>query len=337
MHRPRVVIVCPTIAQSNAGNARSAQRWRRMLAPVAQATIASRWSGESFDLMIALHARRAAESIAAWDAARTQAGGTGRLPMIVVLTGTDLYRDVGSDLAAQRSLQLADALVVLQEEGLWSLPPPARSKATVIYQSSGRRKTLPKARRHLRAIMVGHLRDEKGPQTLFEAARLLRERSDIPIDHVGAALDVTLAQRATATARACPQYRWLGALPHPDTLRRIQRAHLMINASSIEGGAHVVLEAVCAGTPVLASHIPGNIGMLGVDYAGYFPCGDAHALATLLQRCRDEPSLLATLRRQCRARAPRFEPRREQRALRQLVARLLIGGGQAPRRFDDDC
>src|SRR5258708_2059132 len=121
MHRPRVVIVCPTIAQSNAGNARSAQRWRRMLAPVAQATIASRWSGESFGLMIALHARRAAESIAAWDAARTQAGGTGRLPMIVVLTGTDLYRDVGSDLAAQRSLQLADALVVLQEQGPLSL------------------------------------------------------------------------------------------------------------------------------------------------------------------------------------------------------------------------
>jgi hypothetical protein len=43
----------------------------------------------------------------------------------------------------------------------------------------------------------------------------------------------------------------------------------------------------------------------------------------LLQRCRDEPALLATLRRQCRARAFLFEPRREQRSLRQLVAGLL--------------
>jgi putative glycosyltransferase (TIGR04348 family) len=330
MPRPGVVIVCPATSQGNSGNGRTAQRWRRLLAPFARATIAARWTGQPFDLMIALHARRSAESIAAWDTARTKAGEAARLPMIVVLTGTDLYRDIRSDLQAQQSLQSADALVVLQEEGILSLPPPVRDKATVIYQSSGRRKTLPKARRHLRAIMVGHLRDEKSPQTLFEAAGLLRDRSDIRIDHAGAALDAGLAQRATATASTCPRYRWLGALSHADTLRRIQRAHLMINASSIEGGAHAVLEAVCAGTPVLASRIPGNIGMLGADYAGYFPCGDAHALAILLQRCRDEPSLLATLRRQCRARAPRFEPRREQRALRRLVARLLFAGGQAP-------
>jgi putative glycosyltransferase (TIGR04348 family) len=324
MDRPRVVIVCPAIAQSNNGNWRTADRWRRMLAPLTHATIAPQWTGEPFDLMIALHARRSAESIAAWHNARTGAGPAGWQPMIVVLTGTDLYRDIESDAQAQRSLQLADALVVLQEQGPLSLPPAARDKSTVIYQSGGRRRTLPKARRHLRALMVGHLREEKCPQTLFAAARLLRERSDIRIDHVGAGLDAKLAREATATAHDCPQYRWLGALPHPETLRRIQRAHVVINASSIEGGAHAVLEAVCSGTPVLASRIPGNIGMLGVDYVGYFPCGDAPALATLLQRCRDEAGLPTTLRRQCRVRAPSFQPRRERRALTQLVSRLLV-------------
>jgi len=323
MKRPRAIIVCPTMSQGNNGNLRTAQRWRRMLAPVARATIVARWTGQPARLMVALHARRSADSIAAWQAAREQAGGADRAPMIVVLTGTDLYRDIRSDARAQRSLQLADALVVLQEKGLASLPPAVREKAAVIYQSGRSRKALVKTGRHLRAVMVGHLRDVKCPHTLFEAARLLRERVDIRIDHIGAALEPGQARKATATARACPRYRWLGALPHADTLRRIQQAHVLINASSMEGGAHVVLEAVRAGTPVLASRIPGNVGMLGADYAGYFPCEDAGALARLLQRCRDEPDLLPTLRRQCRARASRFEPRREQRALRRLVSGLL--------------
>jgi len=336
MPRPSIVIVCPATSQSNSGNWRTAERWRRMTASFARARIVTQWTGEPFDLMIALHARRSARSIAAWDGARMQAGAAAsRLPLIVVLTGTDLYRDIESDPDARRSLQLADALVVLQEQGPLSLPPQAREKATVIYQSSGRRRTLPKTRRHLRAIMVGHLRNEKSPQTLFDAARLLRERSDIRIDHVGAALDSALAQQAARTARACPGFRWLGAQPHSEALRRIQRSHLLISASSIEGGAHAVLEAICAGTPVLASRIPGNIGMLGTAYSGYFPCGDAQALADLLQRCRDEPRLLATLCRQCRVRAPRFEPAREQRALRRLIARLMSAAGQAPRRLDD--
>jgi glycosyltransferase involved in cell wall biosynthesis len=173
------------------------------------------------------------------------------------------------------------------------------------------------------------LRDVKLPQTLFDAARILCNRAEIRIDHVGAALDPDLARLATATARVCPRYQWLGALPHSTTLRRIQRAHLLINASSMEGGAHTLLEAVRAGTPVLASRIPGNVGMLGADYAGYFPCGDAGALARLLERCRDEPGLMSKLGRQCRARASMFEPRREQRALTRLVLRLLHGGRRA--------
>jgi len=320
---PKAIIVSPAARQTNNGNWRTAARWRRMLAPIAGATIAQQWTGEPFSLMLALHARRSAASIAAWDEARSRSGENGRLPLIVVLTGTDLYRDIRSDADAQRSLRLADALVVLQDQALESLPLAVRDKATVIFQSGERRKTLAKTRRHLRAVMVGHLREEKSPQTLFDAARILRERADIRIDLVGGALDQRLGQLAEATARACPRYRWLGSLPHSDTLRRIQQAHVLINASSMEGGAHVVLEAVRAGTPVLASRIPGNVGMLGADYAGYFACGDAEALARLLQRCRDEPALLPALRRQCRARASLFEPRREQQALRRLVSRLL--------------
>jgi glycosyltransferase involved in cell wall biosynthesis len=82
------------------------------------------------------------------------------------------------------------------------------------------------------------------------------------------------------------------------------------------------MEAVCSGTPVLASRIPGNVGMLGEDYAGYFEPGHAQALAALLLRCRDDAQWLAHLRAQCALRAPFFAPAQEAAALHRLVQAL---------------
>ncbi|HSB99414.1 MAG TPA: glycosyltransferase, partial [Burkholderiaceae bacterium] len=105
--------------------------------------------------------------------------------------------------------------------------------------------------------------------------------------------------------------------------RRIQSAHVLVHPSRLEGGAHVVIEALRSGTPVLASRIDGNVGLLGERYDGYFPAGDAAALATLLQRVRDEPAMLAHLQDQATGRANLFDPARERSALRALVADLL--------------
>ncbi len=91
----------------------------------------------------------------------------------------------------------------------------------------------------------------------------------------------------------------------------------------MEGGAHVVMEAIRSGTPVLASRIAGNVGMLGADYAGYFEPGDAEGLAALIERCRDQPAILQDLCRQCAARAPLFEPKRERETLLALLDDLL--------------
>jgi putative glycosyltransferase (TIGR04348 family) len=219
---------------------------------------------------------------------------------------------------------------VLQELGPRALPEPVRAKTRVIFQSAGARKTLDKSPRLLRALMVGHLREEKSPETLFAAARLLADRTDIRIDHIGDALDPKLGDEARATMAAAPNYRWLGGRSHEETRRRIQRAHLLIHASRMEGGAHVVLEAVVSGTPVLASRIDGNVGMLGEDYDGYFPWGDAEALAALILRCRQSQSsrdagdgLMAWLTEQCRQRAPLFDPQVECAEVRRLAGELL--------------
>ena len=91
----------------------------------------------------------------------------------------------------------------------------------------------------------------------------------------------------------------------------------------MEGGANVIVEAVTAGTPVVASRVSGNIGMLGRKFAGYFEVGDSKALARLLQRYWERPESYHEICQQCRARRGLFEPERERSALIRLIEQLL--------------
>jgi putative glycosyltransferase (TIGR04348 family) len=319
MFSKHIVIVSPALSDANNGNWQTAKRWATMLGEQYRTRIIKQWpddKAQSDDTLLALHARRSAPSIQAWHA---QHGSQG---LVLALTGTDLYRDIRTDPQAQQSLELASRLIVLQGLGINELPKQYQAKTFVVLQSTTSRKTLPKTAKRLRAVMVGHLRDEKSPQTLFAAALLLRAREDITIEHIGAGLDDALTQDAINTAAACASYTWAGAVKHPKTRAKIQRAHVLVHASKMEGGAHVVMEAVCSGTPVVASDIPGNVGMLGEDYCGYFPLDDAQALAKLLERCKDDGPFLDLLRRQCALRAPLFAPQAEQSALLQVIQSL---------------
>jgi putative glycosyltransferase (TIGR04348 family) len=323
MQKRRVVIVSPALADANNGNWQTARRWQHLLASHT-VRIVRQWPDADAqdtpdEVMLALHARRSAPSVQAWHAQHGQRG------LGLALTGTDLYRDIAHDPQAQRSLDLAKSLVVLQGLGAKALPPQHQSKARVIYQSTGARQTLPKTTRHLRVVMVGHLREEKDPLTLMAAARLLPPDSGILIDHIGAPLESALGEAAQTTQAQCPTYRWLGALSHRQTLQHIQRAHLLVHTSRLEGGAHVLMEAMRSGTPVLASRIDGNLGLLGADYTGLFEAGDAQGLVDLLLRCRtgqNQNKLMAHLGHQCALRAPLFEPQAERAALHRWVQDL---------------
>jgi putative glycosyltransferase (TIGR04348 family) len=319
VHRVPLVIVTPALRAANNGNWQTARRWARLLQPAHRVGVTDQWRGGDEALMIALHARRSADSIAAWRARHPSR------PLLLVLTGTDLYRDIAVDAAAQRSLALADALVVLNELGVRQLPEALRAKAHVVLQSCTARAPLPRPTRHLRALMVGHLRGEKDPRTYWRAAQRLAGRPDLRLDHVGAALDPALGAEAEALAARLPQFRWLGGLPHAAVRRRIQAAHVLVHASRMEGGAHVVIEAIRSGTPVLASRIDGNLGLLGSGYEGVFDPGDDAALAALLVRARDDPALLPRLAARLAPRAARFAPDAERTALQGIVASLLEG------------
>jgi len=282
-----------------------------------RAAVMLAWQGEPCDAMIALHARRSHDSIARYRAARPGA------PLIVTLTGTDLYRDLPASREARDSLALADRVIVLQEAALRELSAPLRKKARVVYQSTdcALRRAPPKDR--FRIAVVGHLRAEKDPFRAAAAlASLPRTQREIEIVHVGGALDPGMEAEAKNWMRLEPRYRWLGSLPHPRALSWLARSHLLVHSSVMEGGANVIAEAARLGTPVLASRVSGNVGMLGKSYPGYFALYDHAALAKLMQRAIGDRNFYKGLLFSIRKRRSLFAPAEERRALLGVVREL---------------
>jgi putative glycosyltransferase (TIGR04348 family) len=244
-------------------------------------------------------------------------------PLVLALTGTDVYGSLHTHAAARRAVGRADRLVVLQPLALAELRAQARAKARVLYQSvpAPRRKPAPR-KDTFEVCVLGHLRPVKDPFRAARAARRLPASSRVRVLHLGAALTDGMAERARAEAAANPRYRWLGGVPRPRALRVLARCRLLVQSSRAEGGANAVSEALAASVPVLASRIPGSVGLLGKGYPGYFPAGDTAALAGLLARAEADPAFYRGLRAWCARLRPLVDPARERRGWEDLLREL---------------
>lgn len=312
-----IVIVTPYLADANNGNWRTAHRWAKFLSPQYETILQSDWRGEPCEMMIALHARRSHTALARFHSANPAA------PILLVLTGTDLYKDLPNDQNAADSLRLATSIVVLQEDAIQHVPREHRHKTQVIFQSARTLDPAIKPKGRLGCVVVGHLRAEKDPLTVLRALDCLHAELPVHVLQIGKALDTTIGAAVKARSASDPRYHWADAMPHGLTRAAIKRAHVLIHPSLMEGGANVVVEAVTSGTPVLASRMSGNVGMLGQDYPGYFPVGDDKRLAALLSRCLEDTDFYARLNNAAKARAPLFRPEAERRNLNLSVSRLL--------------
>jgi putative glycosyltransferase (TIGR04348 family) len=279
-----VSIICPARPGSQQGNRMTARRWADILRELGhRVRIAQTYRDGRCDLLIALHAKKSAAA-----AERFHRLFPDR-PLVIALTGTDIYRDIHRSHRARRVLGLATRIVVLQPLGIAQLPWRLRPKARVIYQSARRvRRRATGSRRVFEVCVVGHLRAVKDPLRTALAARRLPPTSRIRVEHLGTAMSPGAARRARAEESVNPRYRWLGERPHSEVGARLARARLMVISSRMEGGANVISEALAASVPVLASRIPGNVGLLGAAYPGYFERGDTRALAALLERAETD-------------------------------------------------
>lgn len=296
----KIALVTPAAPGTRNGNRHTALRWAAFLRAAGHRVhVTTQWEHEPADAMLALHARRSHASIAAFS--RDE-------PLVVALTGTDVYRDIHESPDARDSLELARRLIVLQPQAARELPPRLRAKVRVVVQSSSTRLRHRPVARGFRVCVIGHLRAEKDPLRIVHALPLTS--APIEVVHLGAVLDPALTPRTDD-----PRYRWLGSVAHARALRWLASSHAMVISSRMEGGANVVCEALRIGVPVIASRISGNVGLLGAEYGGYFPVEDERALAKQLSRAATDQRFYRALKNHVARLRPLVAPQAEARAL----------------------
>lgn len=221
----KLSIITPAPPRTSYGNRVTAVRWAGILRSLGhRVVIEQAYADEKTDLLIALHARRSYSSIRQFRQLHPDK------PLIVALTGTDLYRDLKTSRQAWRSLEHATSIIVLQPEALKELPQELQSKARVIYQSVAETRHQPSVNRPpssgFRICVVGHLRAVKDPFRAAMAARLLPASSHIRIAHIGKVMTAAMERRAQREMQINPRYQWLGELSPGQVQQMLARSDL---------------------------------------------------------------------------------------------------------------
>ena len=311
-------IVTPAPVYSRAGNRVTARRWARILRGLGyRVVIEQEYKGGACTVLLALHARRSFTSIDRFRRSHPNS------PLLVALTGTDLYHDIRTSRSARKSMELATRLIVLQPLGAAELAKHLAAKTRVILQSAvGVRRVAPPKPGVFEVCVVGHLRTVKDPFRTAMASRLLPSESRLRVVQIGGALSPHMSRRALSEAARNRRYKWFGELPQARTLELLARCRLLVLSSKMEGGANVISEALAASVPILSSRISGSVGILGRDYPGYFPPGDTSRLAALLLRAETDPEFYRSLKSWCARLKRLVDPARERRAWINLLAEL---------------
>lgn len=298
----KIAIAVPIRPGVTSGNSVTGHRWQNqlvelghevVLVPVAEDGETESAVPADADLVVALHARRAAAAVVA---AKKQNPSR---PVVVALAGTDLYSDLPESQVAIASIDAADHLVVLQEqaiEQLASIHPKYAARASVVHQSVELAIPVRNVDPHYFTVVVlAHLRDVKDPLLAAKAAALMPDSSRLRVLHAGSAHNADWQSQAEAEMAANSRYQWLGGLESSEASDLLASADLLACTSLLEGGANVVTEAIALGIGVAGTEIGGNRGMLGPDHRGLVPVGDFEALARLLHKLETDENEMSSL------------------------------------------
>lgn len=314
----KIIMITPAPPGSLAGNRATAERWADLLEQAGhEVEVVTEYEGEACDAFIALHAWRS------HDAIQTFRKCWPEVPLLLALTGTDIYRHQHEyPIPTRASMAAADVLIGLHALVGEDIPDTFTDKLITLFQSASIKALAKESSRKadlFEVCVIGHLREEKDSLRAARAARLLPEESAVHVLCAGKPHNGDWQSMIEREVRENPRFEWLGELDKAATQALMNRCQLMAISSVMEGGANVVSEACRVGLPILASDIPGNRGLLGEDYQGYFPAGDEAALADLLNRAETDPAFLKRLSSQVEALAPLFAPENERRALEQAL------------------
>lgn len=316
-----IAIITPAAPGSLNGNRATAKRWADFLIQLGhKVSIDVKWNGEDCDVMVALHAWRSAESIEKF---KQQCP---HRKLILAMTGTDLYQFLNTHSETTlASIYAADKLVTLHCLAEKVLPESVHHKIHVIHQSAEplEKTSLTPANKTFDICVVGHLREEKDSLRVAYAVRNLPAESRLRVLHYGKAHNPQWENYAKQEMQINARYQWLGEVSHDAVRDAYAQCRLMVLPSLMEGGANVISEACVANLPVIASNIDGSIGLLGDDYAGYFPVKNAKALAELLLKAESDASFVKQLTQQCQQRAKLFTRDAEKQSWDNLLNELV--------------
>jgi glycosyltransferase involved in cell wall biosynthesis len=252
---------------------------------------------------------------------------TGRL--VVFLTGTDIYGPKGHEKTLHASLRAAWRILANQPLAIERIPRSLRWKFRFVPKST----SLPNravrfAARHKpedsrTVVALAHLRDEKDPLLLADAMDRMPKASLLAAVHYGAAMNPSW--KRIAASRSSARWTWAGEVSRTEAMIQLAGARALVLTSRTEGAPNVLLEAAALGRPILATRIPGVVGILGGDHPGLFPAGDVDALCRSLRRLAEDRAYVRELGAASRALARRSSPNSERMALLAALDEPIAG------------
>ncbi len=262
------------------------------------------------------------------------------VPVVLVLTGTDLYRDIISTKNSKkercfRSIQLASAIVVLHENAVSDLLKVVsfpRERIFVVLQSVvdfKKRTFLFKKKNHYKILLLSNIRKEKGIivaiSGFLEFQKNIDARTKFTLDHIGGVLDQGYFKKITNLLEGVKSVSFLGSIEKDKLQTMLASYDLLLHSSFIEGGSLVIQEAQNAGLPIIASDISCHAALLGSAYVGLHSVGSAKDVSEKLKTfffdelCRKQ---METQLSSCPAAGSTLG--KEQKALRRVLTYIQV-------------
>ena len=323
MPLPRLDLVCPKAGPRSRGNLVSAERMADLLSHTFDVAVTAKLARHASDWCIAMHAVRSAKSIRR----HVREHATGRL--VVFLTGTDIYGPAKSERELHASMRAAWRILANQPLAIERIPPSLRWKFRFVPKST----SLPNravrfAARHKpedsrTVVALSHLRNEKDPLLLADAMDRMPKASLLAAVHYGAAMNPSW--KRVAASRSSARWTWAGGVSRTKAMIQLAGARALVLTSRTEGAPNVLLEAAALGRPILATRIPGIVGILGSNHPGLFPVGDTRALCRLLHRLETQPGFVRKLSSASRELGRRSSASLERDSLLQMLREPIAG------------
>jgi putative glycosyltransferase (TIGR04348 family) len=314
-----VLIVYPETKNTVTGNYCTARQYKDILNDLGHnVTLSEKFQEQRAELLIAINAQKKNRDIERFAEAYPDS------KIIVILSGTDIYPEPSE--RSIHSMHLAHSIIALQKKGVKQVPDKMKEKVHVIIQSvikDGPSSKSNLSRKGFDVALVSNLRRIKDPFLAAEAARMMPQESELRIHHAGFVLEPDLGEFARKETISNERYQWLGGLSSFEVRELISSCDILTVTSKHEGAGRVIGEAIINNVPVISTRVDGVTGVLGDDYEGLFPAGDASALATLLARAETDEEFLLKLKKSCMSKAFNFDPDTEKDSWNKVLEDLF--------------